>query len=208
MNLDFMSFQNVFEPNLIKELEECPVSEIDSESEILSEGAYIKAVPLIISGNIKVVRFDQTGKEILVYNINPGESCILSITSSITQNKSKVIAITENKTKAIIISSEKIKLWMEKYSSWRNYVMDLYYNRLNELISAFEDLAFKNIDQRLIVRLNHKDKDPEGWVHTTHQELADELGTAREVVSRLLKQLEKQGKIKISRGKINILGEL
>lgn len=205
INLIQEHFKNIFEPSLIQELEACPIIDFGEHQQILSEGQYIKQVPVLLNGLIKVLRYDESGKEILIYEIQPGESCILSITATITHNRSKAIAVTDEPVKAVIVSSDLIIRWMDRYKSWRSFIMNLYYNRLNELISGFEDLAFKHMDERLMDRLKSKRKDTSGRITITHQQLAEELGTAREVISRLLKKMEKEGMVRLSRGQITIL---
>lgn len=198
-----------FEKELIQEFSDCPVVDLDENYFLLKEGEYVSAIPIVINGSIKVIRTDESGKEILMYFIEKGESCALSISACLTNSKSKALAQVEERATVIIISDDKLKKWIEKYNSFKTYIFKLYHNRFTELINVFEAIAFKNIDTRLIEKLKekmaHQNTD---LINITHQQLAKELGTAREVVSRLLKQLEKQGKIESRRGKIKILQHL
>jgi len=200
--------KSIFEQELLKELSELEIVRFSANSTLLRSGSYIKVIPIVLKGKIKVIRKDNSEKEILLYHIEPNESCILSITSSINNKKSKVDAITEEDSDIILVPASKVKEWMEKYSGWRKFLMSLYHERLTELLGIVDEVAFKNMDFRLIERLKEKQKPNSQEIEITHQKLADELGTAREVVSRLLKKLENDGKIKLLRGKIKIITPL
>ena len=197
--------KTLFEPELLNELSLLDTVNIEANSILLEPGNYIKVIPIVINGRIKVIKKDNSEKEILLYHINPNESCILSITASINDKKSRVEAVTETDSEIIIVPSQKIKKWMEAYPSWRKFLMQLYHERLTELLGIVDEVAFKNMDFRLIERLKEKLNQKNDIIEITHQKLADELGTAREVVSRLLKKLENEGKIKLLRGKIKII---
>ena len=204
----FQQFRTFFEPALIDELLQCEIVEMKPDAVLLSEGDFIREIPLLAEGVIRVRRTDDSGREILLYHIHPGESCILSITASLNERSSGVEAITEAPSKIILVSASNIKAWMDRYKTWRTFVMRLYYSRLTELLSLVDSIAFKHIDIRLLEKLQEKSANGDGEILITHQQLANELGTAREVISRLLKQLEKDNKIVISRGKIVITGQL
>jgi CRP/FNR family transcriptional regulator, anaerobic regulatory protein len=191
------------------ELLNCRLAELPEGQYLLRKEEYVKMVPLVLKGGVKVIREDESGKEILLYSIQTGESCALSISACFAMGKSKAIAITESSTTAILITAEQVREWMSKYPTWRQFVLQLYNQRFNEILDAFDDLAFRHVDERLIEKLREKKALlNSSLISITHQELADELGTAREVVSRLLKHLERQGKIKVLRGKIEILSVL
>ena len=200
------NFISVFETELLDEISLCKIVDFEPNSYLLHEGDNIRFIPLVISGSIKVIRNDDSGREILLYHITQGESCILTITACLNLKTSKALAITDKQTKLILVSAQQIIRWTDIYKSWRTFVMKLYYARLVELLTLVDAVAFKHIDQRIVEKL--KEKSQNGIVNITHQELANELGTAREVVSRLLKQLEKDNKIAISRGKIKIIAPL
>jgi len=196
--------QLFLERDLVHLVESKPFKDIPSETVILEEQAYIKEVPIVIEGRIKVRKIDDSGKEIILYYINPGESCILSITSCINNKPSNAEAITNSETKIITISSKEVNEWMNLYKSWRSFVMKLYYARLDELLSLVDNVAFKQVDFRLYEKLKIYQQSQGNEIKITHQQLAYELGTAREVVSRLLKQLEKKNLIRLERGIIKI----
>ncbi len=192
---------------LVERLEqETSLMEIPENESILEIDDYIKIVPLVVDGRIKVMRNDESGKEILLYYINPGESCALSIAAGLNNKKSVAFAITDSKTKLLAIPIDKLESMIKTFPYLNKFVLELFHQRFNELIDFIDAISFKNIDARLIEYLQKKsDNTNNMFVNITHREIAEDLGTAREVVSRLLKQLEKQGKIKNYRGKIEII---
>jgi CRP/FNR family transcriptional regulator len=197
-----------FEEELQQKIQEFPVLDLDVETIILKEHSYIKEIPLVLEGSVKVFKVDETGKEIILYHILPGESCVLSITSCLNDRESKAQAIIEQKTKLITIPADIVKEWMNSFPGWRKFVMKLYYERLDELLSLVDNIAFKQVDHRLIDKLSKLQKEQGDVIKITHQSLANEIGTAREVVSRLLKHLEIEGKLRLERGYIKILKSL
>ncbi|HKK10854.1 MAG TPA: Crp/Fnr family transcriptional regulator [Bacteroidales bacterium] len=197
-----------FENKLIGLIEKKPFKDLPTDTVILEEQSYIKEVPIVVEGRIKVRKMDESGREIILYHINPGESCILSITSCINNKPSNAEAITETETKIIAIAAKEVTEWMDEYKSWRAFVMKLYYSRLDELLSLVDNIAFKQIDFRLYEKLKTYQQSQGNEIKITHQQLAYELGTAREVVSRLLKQLEKKNLIHLERGVIKINSSL
>ncbi len=159
-----------------------------------------------MEGSIKLGKLDPTGREIIFYHLEPGESCILSITSCLNGKESQAEAIIEKKTRLVIVEAEKVRSWMDRYPSWRKFVVNLYYNRMTELMTLVDLVLFKSVDTRLIQHL--KENAVNNVVEITHQQLAGELGTAREVISRLLKQMERDQMILLGRGKIKIIKPL
>lgn len=196
--------KETFEPELLEELRNNPVADIGPESILLSEGEYIREIPLVLEGSVRVRKTDETGKEIILYRINPGESCILSITGCLNEKQSKAEAIVEGPSRMIIVSAEQVRDWMERYRTWRKYVQKLYYERLDVLLGLVDAIAFMQVDQRLLAKLRELQSLHGELIPITHQKLAAEIGTAREVISRLLKQLEIQGFISLDRGLIRI----
>ncbi len=192
---------------LVEKIErEASFMEIPENEGILNMGDYVKVVPLVIKGKIKVMRTDESGKEILLYYINPGESCALSIAAGLNQKKSVAFAVTDSNTQLLAIPIDKLESMIRSFPYLNKYVLELFHQRFNELIDFIDAISFKNIDARLLEYLQKKnDSINDNFVKLTHKQIADDLGTAREVVSRLLKQLEKQGKVKNHRGKIEII---
>lgn len=173
---------------------------------ILKENANIKAIPIILSGTLKVSREDQAGKEILLYYVKPGESCVMSFFGGLHHDTSKIKAVAEESTEILFISTEDSNEWVRKYPAWIDFIFYVYHKRFEELLEVVNEIAFQKIDERIIHLLNKKASiNGHKEVITTHQQIADELGTSREVVSRLLKQMEGEGKILLSRNKITLL---
>lgn len=206
MNLTNLSSKFSFERELLDRIEDLPVLEIEPGEVILKEREFIKVIPLVLEGSIKLRKLDPTGREIIFYHIEPGESCILSITSCLHEKESHAEAIIEKRTRLIVVDASEVRSWMDQYPSWRKFTVKLYYERMAELMILLDSVIFKSVDDRLIGYLKMKAVDNE--LHITHQQLASELGTAREVISRLLKQMEKEELISLERGKIKIINPL
>jgi len=206
MNPDFAPSLFSFEQALLEELEQLEVVEIPPGQVILKEYEYIKVIPIVLEGSIKLRKLDPTGREIIFYHIEPGESCILSITSCLNNRESQAEAIIEKKTRMIIVEASRVRGWMDEFSSWRQFVVKLYYSRMADLMTLVDLVVFKSVDSRLILHL--KDHAVNNELEITHQQLAGELGTAREVISRLLKQMENENLISLERGKIKLIKPL
>lgn len=177
-----------------------------TDAVILQEDSYIKSIPLVISGSLKVVRTDANGHEILLYYITAGESCIMSFLGGIHDETSKIKAIVEEDAEILLIPVDKASEWVKKFPEWSDFIFKLYHKRFEELLSVVNAIAFQKLDVRLLHLLRQK----AGLIHSkeikvTHQQLAEELGTAREVVSRVAKQMENEGLILLSRNKITLM---
>lgn len=206
MNPDFAPSLFSFERALLEELEQLEVVEIPPGQVVLKENEYIKVIPIVLEGSIKLRKLDPTGREIIFYHIEPGESCILSITSCLNNRESQAEAIIEKKTRMIIVEADRVRSWMDEFPSWRKFVVKLYYSRMADLMTLVDLVVFKSVDSRLIRHL--KDHAVNNELEITHQQLAGELGTAREVISRLLKQMENENQISLERGKIKLIKPL
>jgi CRP/FNR family transcriptional regulator len=193
---------------LVKTLEDqASVMEIPNNVMVLHNNEYVKVIPLVIEGRIKVMRNDESGKEVLLYYINPGESCALSISAGLNNQKSIAYAVTDKNTRLLAIPVSKLDSLIKQFPYLNKFVLELFNKRFNELIEFIDAISFKSIDSRLLeyLKKNISLENDVKYVFTTHKHIAEELGTAREVISRLLKQLEKQGIIKNHRAKIEIL---
>ena len=206
MNLENSVGMFSFEKELLDRIGESKVLEIEPGTVILKEHEFIKVIPLVLEGSIKLRKVDPAGREIIFYHIEPGESCILSISSCLNEKESKAEAIIERRTRLIALSARDVREWMDTFPSWRKFVVKLFYDRMAEVLSLLDLVIFKSVDTRLVQYLKDKAVDQELII--THQQLAGELGTAREVISRLLKQMEREGMISLERGKIRIIGAL
>src|SRR5690606_25157782 len=160
---------------------------------IMDPGKFIKHIPIVLDGSIKVIRADEEGKELFLYYLEPGETCALSLTCCNASKQSEIKAIAEEDTTILGIPVAVHENWMDEYRQWKDYVASTYQSRFQELLQTLDAVAFKRLDQRLMRYLSTRIKiQNETELHITHQEIANELGTSREVVSRLLKQLEKR----------------
>ncbi len=200
-------FNSVFEKNLINELAQHGIYKTYKKGEMLIDiGDEMTHIPLILNGLIKVLREDQHEDEILLYFLEEGDTCAISFVNCINQSKSMFRASVEEDTECILFPVNKIEDWITKYNSWRVFIIDSYHNRLLELGDAIRSLAFLKLDDRVYKYLAKQvDLKHSGKLSITHQEIANDLHTSRVVVSRLLKALEHEGKIKLGRNKIDVL---
>ena len=175
-------------------------------SVILQEDSYIKSIPLVLNGSLKVMRTDHDGHEILLYYITPGESCIMSFLGGIHNETSKIKAVVEEDAEILFIPVEKASEWVKKFPEWSDFIFKLYHKRFEELLTAVNAIAFQKLDMRLLQLLKQKaELYQTKELKITHQQLADELGTAREAVSRVMKQMENEGLVALSRNKVTLL---
>jgi CRP/FNR family transcriptional regulator len=173
---------------------------------ILSEHAHIRAIPIVTSGSIRVIRTDDDGREILLYYIKTGESCIMSFLGGLHHETSKIKAEVEEDAEILFLPIEKVTWLIREYPQWLDYIFQLYHKRFEELLDVINAVAFKKVDERLLLLLKKKAAlTGENSFAITHEQLANELGTARVVVSRLLKQLEENQQVLVGRNKITLL---
>jgi CRP/FNR family transcriptional regulator len=173
---------------------------------ILNENAHIRSIPIVNRGAIRVLRSEKDGREILLYYIKAGESCIMSFLGGMHNETSKVRAEVEEDAEILFLPIEKASALMHEYPEWLNYIFKLYHKRFEELLEVINAVAFKKVDERLLLLLNKKSELlGDKTITVTHEQLANELGTARVVVSRLLKQLELNGVVKLGRNKVTLL---
>lgn len=200
-------FSVVFEPELIEEiLKVGTLKQIKAGELMIDVGDELTHVPLLLSGAIKIIREDKNGDEMVLYYLERGDSCAISFANCIHARKSIFRGIAEKDSEGIFIPVRFVEEWMVKYKTWRHFIIDSYHLRLLEMVEAIESLAFMQMDDRLFKYLTDKAKIMRSTtLNTTHQELADDLNTSRVVISRLLKQLERENKIKLHRNKIEII---
>ena len=201
------SYGYIFEEALLEEIEKvASFREFKADDYLIEIGDYIKTMPLLLNGAIKILREDENGDELLLYFLERGDTCAMTLTCCMGQSKSRIRAIAETNGAMLMIPVEKMEDWLTKYKTWRNFVFDSYNVRLNEMLEAIDTLAFMNLDERLYKYLTDKAKVLGSTeINTTHQEIAYEMHTSRVVISRLLKALELKGTIKLHRNKIEIL---
>ncbi len=172
------------------------VMEFEAGMEIIREGQYIKVIPIVLQGVIKVIsRFDD--KDLLLYYIQEKESCIMSLTAIMENSPSRIIAITEAPTKAVLIPGRLIEEWLRIYPSFRQLFFQQYYHRYDDLLDTIRQLLFEKIDQRVLKYLRDRSKLLQSsQLQISHRQIAEDLGSAREVVSRAMKKLENEGLVK------------
>lgn len=173
---------------------------------ILNENAYIKAIPLVTKGSIRVMRTEEDGREILLYYITSGESCIMSFLGGLHHDTSKVKAIAEEETEILFIPIDKVSQLIKEFPEWLDYIFRLYHKRFEELLEVVNAVAFKKMDDRLLDFIKNKcELTKSHTLYVTHEQIANELGTARVVISRLLKKMEEENLVKLGRNKITLL---
>lgn len=194
-------------PELIEKLYEYGVQKKYNAGDlILNENSYIRFVPIVTKGSLKVIRTEDDGREILLYYVKAGESCVMSFLGGLHNEPSKVKAEVEEDAEILFLPIEKVSYFLREYPQWLDYIFRLYHKRFEELLEVVNAIAFKKVDERLFDLLLKKQKLLGNKTFTiTHEQLANELGTARVVVSRLLKQLEDNGTVVLARNKITIV---
>lgn len=176
---------------------------------LIDENEYIRFVPIVLNGSIKVFKVDEDGREMLLYYIKPGESCVMSFLGATCNGTSKIKAVVEEESEVLVLPVDKATELIRENPQWTQFIFELYDRRFEELLSVVNAIAFHKVDVRLWKLLKTKVKMLKTKeLNMTHQQIADELGTAREVVSRLLKQLERDKKISLARNKIKILAAM
>ena len=202
-----MILNDIFQSDLVQEIEHSGnLKHFKAGETIVNMDSYIKHIPVVVSGSIKVIRTEQDGREILLYYLTPGESCIVSILAGIKNETAKIKAIVEEDAELMLIPADKAKEWVRKYPDWTDFIFNLYQKRFEELLDVVNSVAFQKIDTRLLHLIKQK---PQLYnskeISVTHQQLADELGITREATSRVLKQMEKEHLVLLSRNKIELL---
>lgn len=201
------SYGHLFEDDLLNEIMGVGVlKEVPEGSKMMDIGDYVKSMPLLISGAIKILRENIEGDELLLYYLEKGETCSMTMTCCLGQKQSEIRAIAETDAKLIMVPVQKMEEWTSKYKSWRNFVFESYHNRINELLATLDSIAFQQMDERLAQYLREKSRVNESdIIKNTHQEIAYDLNTSRVVISRLLKKMEQMGKIELGRNYLKIL---
>ena len=195
-------------PELIGEITaESLLVTIEPGAVLLNPGDPIRHIPLVVSGSLKVVRPDSDGREVLLYYIHTGESCAMTLASSLRRENSRIKAVALQTTRLLALSSSSVYKLTRQHPAWFDFVLDAYSRRFDELIDLVEEVSFTQLDERLIKYLKEKSEMLRTLsLNISHQEIAGDLGTSRVVASRLLKQLERKGLIELHRSRIKILG--
>jgi CRP/FNR family transcriptional regulator, anaerobic regulatory protein len=196
-----------FSDSLIEEIiENGQLKEIPKDTVLMDVGKTIQSIPLILEGNLKVLRPDEDGNELFLYYLYPGDACALSLVCSFSNRNGNVRAETIEDSTVLFVPIKFMDEWMTKHRSWYHYVLTTYRRRLEDVLQTVDSIAFHNMDERLVDYLKKAmELNGSNLILTTHQDIASELNSSREVISRLLKKLEQRGKIKIGRNKIEVL---
>jgi CRP/FNR family transcriptional regulator len=209
-NLSVAEFQQVFPDIYEREtveaiLEIGKLKKLRADDWMVDIGDPIVYMPLLLKGQLRILREDEEGHELLLYYIRPGETCAMSLTCCSGNAVSNVRAVAEEDSELLLLPIQIIDEWTTKYPSFKSFILKTYQKRFEELLNTIDSIAFHNLDDRLSHLLKQKSEKEGSELKTTHQELANQLNSSREVISRLLKQMERKGKIQMGRNKITLL---
>ena len=196
----------LFEDNLVTEIEEQGEFKTFPANEILMrKGQYIRSTMLVLNGLIKIYREDDDGNEFLMYYLKPGEACALSLVCAAKHEASPIMAKTVTETEVMMVPVDTMSEWMSKFKSWYQFVIETYRNRFDELLVTLDNVAFRSMDERLEFYLKRaKEAQETNLLSISHQVIAQELNTSREVISRLLKKMEQKGLVGLHRNAIEL----
>ena len=209
-NISVAEFQQVF-PDIYERstveviLETAKLKKLRADDWMVDIGDPIVYMPLLLKGQLRILREDEEGHELLLYYIRPGETCAMSLTCCSGNAVSNVRAVAEEDSELLLLPIQIIDEWTTKYPSFKSFILKTYQHRFEELLNTIDSIAFHNLDDRLSQLLKQKSEKEGRELKTTHQELANQLNSSREVISRLLKQMERKGKIQMGRNKITLL---
>lgn len=204
---DLNAIEPLFEPELISEINAVGKVSTHERGQIMIDlGEEIKYIPILLDGAIKIVREDENGDELLLYFVEFGNTCAMTLNCCIGNVSSEIRAICESDTRLIMIPVQYMDQWLSKYKSWRTFIFNNYQNRMVELLKAIDSITFKKLDQRLEQYLHEKaNVSRKKELQITHLEIATDLNSSRVVISRLLKQMENEGTLQLGRNTIKLL---
>lgn len=202
-----LHFPALREPDLLAYLDDSAREvPLEAGQTLLRVGQYLSAVPLVLEGTLRVEREGDDGNGLFLYHVRAGQTCAMSLTGCLFRETSQIRAVAEEPTRLLLVPAPLVSEWLSMYDSWKEFVVHTYAQRYDELIEALDAVAFRQVDERLVRLLKMKaDALHTDELQLTHQDLADALNTSREVVSRLLKTLEKQGLIQLGRNRIKLI---
>lgn len=180
------------------------LARIPAGDDVFLEGDSVDAIALLISGVVRVYKIGETGREITLYRFGHGESCILTANAILSQKSFPAVATVEQAAEAVMIPADKFRDWVKRYDPWREFVFDLLSDRLSTVMAVVDEVVFRRMDRRVASLLIARSKILHP-IRATHQELASELGSSREVISRILEDLSEKGLIEVGRGMVEIL---
>jgi CRP/FNR family transcriptional regulator len=205
--MDWKKLFPQFEPELIEILDKNVIERKFNAGEIIVRtGQYIKSTVLVLSGRIKIYRENDEGGEFLIYYLGAGDACAVSLICALQSQTSEITAKAIEDTEVVMLPVQLMDELMSKYKSWSHFVIQTYRRRFDEMLTVIDNIAFRNMDERLEFYLKRYQKDAgKRILNLTHQEIADDLNSSREVISRLLKKMEQLGKIRLNRNSIELI---
>ena len=196
-----------FEPGLVQTIEEhASVKHFNAGDVIIRTGQYIQNTMLLLNGKIKVYREDEEGNEFFMYYLMPGQACAISMICATKMETSKIMARVVDNAEVLMVPLNMMEKWMGEFKSWYEFVVSTYRNRFEEVLTVLDQVAFRSMDERLEFYLKrHAENNNSNIIHLSHQEIANELNSSREVISRLLKKMEQRGLLLLNRNSIELL---
>lgn len=192
-------------PQLLREFQQVAfLARIPVGHDVFLEGDQVEAIALLISGVVRVYKIGETGREITLYRFGYGQSCILTANAILSHKTFPAIATVEQAAEAVMIPADAFRAWVGKYEVWRDFVFELLSQRLSSVMAIVDEIAFKRMDARVAALLLNRSR-LQNPLRITHQEIAAELGSSREVISRLLEDFSARGLVRVSRGEIEIV---
>jgi CRP/FNR family transcriptional regulator len=177
---------------------------IPAGRDVFLEGDHVEAIALLISGVVRVYKIGETGREITLYRFGNGSSCILTANAILSHKTFPAVATVEQDAEAVMIPAEAFREWVKRYDLWREFVFDLLSQRLSTVMTVIEEIVFQRMDRRVASLLLEKVK-VQNPMKITHQEIAAELGSSREVISRLIEDFVSEGSIRSGRGTVEVV---
>ena len=203
-------FGKIFEEALLEEITRVgTLREVPADFELMDIGEPIKGVPLMLSGAIKISREDINGDELLLYYLEEGDSCTMTMAWEMGQQKSQIRAVTELPSQLIMVPLNAVEDWSSRFPSWRKFIFQSYHKRMEELLATVDSIAFDQLEKRLWAYLVEKKRITKmNTLSITHQTIAQEMHSSRVVISRLLKRLEVDQKIRLHRNAIELIAQV
>ncbi len=206
-DIKVLQFFPSFHRDLINNIEQhCTIMDAKAGTIIMKTGQYIKHTVLVVKGKIKIYREDEEGNEFFMYYLLPGQACAISMICATKAATSQIMAKVEEDAELIMIPLQLMDKWMTEFKSWYEFVIDTYRSRFEEVLIVIDQIAFRGMDERLEFYLQRNAKaNANKHIQVSHQEIANDLSTSREVISRLLKKMEQRGLVKLHRSDIELL---
>jgi len=203
-------YSPIFEPALVGEIEEkSMLFSVPAGQSLMNAGQPIKMVPMVVSGTLKVSRINEDGQELLLYYVRAGEGCAMTFSCGMMSQPSQVKGAAEEDLTMILVPVHVMDDWMQRYPSWKKFVMSTIVNEFIDVIKSVDEVTFKKMDERLVSYLKEKSRiSGSSLVNLTHQQISEDLGTHRVVISRLLKKLETENRLLLYRNQIKLLRDL